>query len=379
METLMTWRKHVSLPCDVLIDNRVQHNVILEFVATVSAMDSHAATPLRWGILGCGRISHTFASNVKPLQTAIFHACAARSLERAQQFAHEHGIAQAYGSYEALCADPSVDVVYVGTIHPSHAELAKLALNHGKHVLVEKPMAMNAKEAEAVIALANEKELFFMEGMWTRFFPAIRFVRQLIDDGAIGDAHHVHSVFGVPFKADNDRIWKKELGGGGLLDIGIYVLTSATLVLGFEPEQVTTAGELNDEGVDVYSTISLQYSGHKFATVEYSTLAKMSETVTITGTNGRISIQAPAHATGEVSVITYTEDGQEVEKTSTFPWPEPSDHHSGFQYEAEAVREAIQAKQIERAEYSHAESLAVMKIMDKVRKDLGIVYAADAP
>ncbi|ETM32868.1 hypothetical protein L914_19814 [Phytophthora nicotianae] len=332
-------------------------------------------TPLRWGILGCGRISHTFASNAKPLKTAIFHACAARSLDKAQEFAIKHDIPHAYDSYDALCSSPEVDVVYIGTIHPTHCELAQLALSHGKHVLVEKPMAMNAKEAEAVVALAKQKHLFFMEGMWARFFPAIRYVRQIIDEGGIGDVHHVHSAFGVPFKADNDRIWKKELGGGGLLDIGIYVLATATMVFGFEPEKITSAGKLNEQGVDVYNSITLEYSGQRFATLEYSTLARISETVTISGTKGRIFIHPPAHATMEISVVTY-ESGK---KTSRFPWPTPSDHHSGFLYEAEAVTEAIRSNQIECSEYSHAESLGIMKIMDKIRNDLRLVYPNDEP
>ncbi|KAG7399135.1 hypothetical protein PHYBOEH_009595 [Phytophthora boehmeriae] len=252
-----------------------------------------------------------------------------------------------------------------------------MALNHDKHVLVEKPMAMNAKEAEAIVALVKEKNLFFMEGMWTRFFPAIRFVCQQIDDGVIGDVHNVHSAFGVAFKADNDRIWNKELGGGGLLDIGIYVLATATMVFGIEPEKVTTAGKLNDEGVDVYNSITLEYSGQRFATVEYSTLAKMSETVKITGSKGWITIQEPAHASREVSVVTFTEDGKRIEKTSLFQHPNPSDHHSGFQYEAQAVMDAIHSKQIERSEYSHAESVGIIKIMDKVRQGLGLMYTAD--
>ncbi|POM58467.1 Trans-1,2-dihydrobenzene-1,2-diol dehydrogenase [Phytophthora palmivora] len=333
---------------------------VLVALDTLVIMTSINTRPLRWGILGCGRISHTFASNVKPLETAIFHACAARSLDKAQEFATKHNIPHAYDSYEALCSDLEVDVVYIGTIHPTHCKLALLALNHGKHVLVEKPMAMNVKEAEAVIKLAQQKHLFFMEGMWARFFPAIRFVRQLIDQGGIGDVHHVHSAFGVPFKGDNDRIWKKELGGGGLLDIGIYVIASATMVLGFEPENVTSAGKLNDK-------------------VEYSTLTKLSETVTISGSKGRIFIQPPAHATMEISVVTYDEFGKETEKTLRFPWPNPNDHHSGFLYEAEAVTEAIHNNQIERSEYSHAESLGIMKIMDQIRHNLGLVYTADTP
>ncbi|RLN47551.1 hypothetical protein BBJ28_00014271 [Nothophytophthora sp. Chile5] len=341
-------------------------------------IDAADSAPLRWGILGCGRISHTFASNVKPLATSTLHACAARSLANAQAFATKHAIPRAYGSYEALCADPEVDVVYIGTLHPFHCEHAMLALTHGKHVLVEKPMAMNAKEAASVIALAREKRLFFMEGMWTRFFPAIRFVRELIANKEIGDVHHMHAAFGVAFKPDNERIWSKELGGGGLLDIGVYVLAFVTMVLGVKPEKVTAAGKLNDGGVDVYNSVTLEYSGHRFATIEYSMLTKMSETVTITGTKGRVFIQAPAHATKEISVVTELANGQQEERRWLFPWPNPDDHHSGFLYEAEAVVQAIKSKQLEREEYPPDESLGIMTIMDKIRGDLGLVYPADA-
>ncbi|KAG6599575.1 Dimeric dihydrodiol dehydrogenase [Phytophthora cinnamomi] len=333
---------------------------------------------LRWGFLGCGRISHAFAGAIKTLENVTFQACAARSLENAQQFASAHGVARAYDSYEALCFDPEVDVVYIGTLHPWHCEHATLALNHGKHVLVEKPMAMNSKQSASLIALAREKKLFLMEGMWTRFFPSVRFVRKLIADNEIGEVRHVHAEIGYPFPKDEARLWKNELGGGGLLDIGIYPLAFVTMVFGTKPAKVTSAGTLNDGGVDTHNSVTLQYSDQHFATIEYSILVQLSETVTISGTNGRIHIHTPAHLATEVSVIRSVGPGKEESTTKTFPWPNPDAGYSRFLHEGEAVTKAIHAKQLEADEYSLDESLGIMTIMDKIRKDIGLAYPADS-
>ncbi|EGZ19402.1 hypothetical protein PHYSODRAFT_327668 [Phytophthora sojae] len=326
---------------------------------------------LRWGFLGCGRISHAFAGAIKPLEHVTFQACAARSLESAQQFANAHGIARAYDSYEALCSDPEVDVVYIGTLHPWHCEHATLALNHGKHVLVEKPMAMNAKQSASLIALAREKKRFLMEGI-------IRFVRKLLADNEIGEVRHVHAEIGYPFPQDEARLWKNELGGGGLLDIGIYTLAFTTMVFGTKPEKVTSAGTLNDGGVDIHNSVTLQYTDQRFATIEYSMLVQLSETVTISGTTGRIHIHTPAHLATEVSVIRSVGPGQEEATTKTFPWPDPDNGYSGFLHEGEAVTKAIQSEKLEADEYSLEESLGIMTIMDKIREDISLAYPADA-
>eukprot|EP00644_Phytophthora_capsici_P012009 jgi/Phyca11/526715/estExt2_fgenesh1_pm.C_PHYCAscaffold_120066 len=335
------------------------------------------SSPLRWGFLGCGRISADFVSATKSVDDVVLQACAARSLSSAQEFAKLHGVTKAYDSYEALVADADVDIVYVGTLHPWHYEHTMLALNAGKHVVVEKPMAMNVKQASSAIALAREKKLFLMEGMWTRFFPAIRHVRQLLADKEIGDVHHVHAAFGVQFDTDNARMWHNELGGGGLLDIGIYPLAFATMVFGAKPEKVTSAGKLNDGGVDIYNSVTLEYSDSRFATVEYTMLATMAETVTITGSKGRIHLPVPAHTATEVQVVKFLEDGSQKEIKSLFPWPTPAAGVSfnyggseGFQYEIEAVVKAIKNGQTENKEYCLDESLQIMTIMDKIRKDL---------
>ncbi|RLN57627.1 hypothetical protein BBP00_00007412 [Phytophthora kernoviae] len=322
---------------------------------------------------------------MKSLDGVTFQACAARSLSSAEEFAKAHGITKAYDSYEALCSDPDVDVVYVGTLHPWHYEHTTLALNHGKHVLVEKPMAMNVKQAAAAIALAREKQLFLMEGMWTRFFPAIRHVRQLLADKEIGEVHHVHASFGCLMDTDNARMWHNKLGGGGLLDLGIYPLAFVTMVFGAKPEKVTSAGKLNDGGVDVYNSVTLEYSDSRFATMQYTMLANLDETVTIEGSKGLIHLPASAHTATEVKLIKYLQDGTRKETKSLFPWPTPAPGATfnyggseGFRYEVEAVMKAIQNKQLEAQEHPLDESLQIMTIMDKIRKDVGLVYPADS-
>ncbi|KAI9356308.1 putative dimeric dihydrodiol dehydrogenase [Zopfochytrium polystomum] len=354
--------------------------------------NSHAPPPaVRWGFAGCGRISHDFALAMSTTTLAApsdskLQACAARSLAAAQQFAADLGVATAHGSYAALCADPDVDVVYVGTLHTSHAELATLALTHGKHVVVEKPMAMNSAEAARVIALAEEKKLFFLEGMWTRFFPAIRKVRSLIAENAIGEVRNVQANMGFVFGPENDRVWKRSMGGGGLLDIGIYPLAFITMVFGTSPERVTAVGKLSpDEGVDVYASVTLEYGGARFGTFQYSMHCQMDENVTILGSSGRIVIQSPAHTASRILVTSYLPDGMQGESVHNFEYPAvaPAAQYvyrgsQGFLYEIEAVNKAIRNGAIETAEFPPAESLGVHRIMDEVRRQLGVVYEADS-
>lgn len=296
------------------------------------------------------------------------------------------GFAHAHGSYEALVADPQVDVVYIGTLHITHFEHTVLALNHGKNVLVEKPMAMNSKQATQAVALAREKKLFLMEGMWTRFFPAVRFVREVLAMNEIGDVHHVSADIGFYFPPDNQRLWDRALGGGGLLDIGIYSLAFVTMVFGGQPQKISAVGKLTEGGVDIYSSVTLEFSNFRFGTIEYTCLAQMGETVTIIGSKGRVHIHSPAHAPVRVTVVKYNgEDGANTEQVSIFPAPEPATNatplnfggSSGFLYEAQAVTASILNQELENSEYPLSESLAIMEIMDKVRADLGVVYDAD--
>ncbi|KDO29325.1 hypothetical protein SPRG_05860 [Saprolegnia parasitica CBS 223.65] len=339
----------------------------------------------RWGILGCGRICNDFVMGLQLVAGASVVACASRSLATAQAFAATHDIPTSYDSYDALCADPQVDVIYVGTLHTLHHPHTLLALRHNKHVLVEKPMSMNQREADEMVALAKEKDLFLMEAMWTRFFPAVRHARQLLSENVLGAVHAVKADMGFAFPANADRIWKRSLGGGGLLDIGIYPLAFVSMVFhGEEPAHVHTVGAVSaDEGVDTYAVVTLQYEGSRFGTIQYSCLADFVEEVVIIGEKGTLRINAPAHVADE---LTLTLHGQAPQQLS-FPHPTPAPSKSsfnfggsvGFKFEAEAVSRCIQNGERECAEYPLAESLLLSRVMDQVRKSLGVVYDADEP
>ncbi|OQR87500.1 dimeric dihydrodiol dehydrogenase [Achlya hypogyna] len=340
---------------------------------------------LRWGILGCGRIANDFVMGLHLVAAARVVACASRSLEAAQAFGRMHDIPTCYESYEALCCDPNVDVIYVGTLHTLHYPHTLLALRHNKHVLVEKPMSMNQREAEEMIALAREKNLFLMEAMWTRFFPAVRQVRALLRDGVLGAVHAVKADMGFAFPANADRIWKRSLGGGGLLDIGIYPLAFVSMVFeGEEPENVHTVGATSaDEGVDTYAVVTLQYSKNRFGTIQYSCLADFVEEVVIVGEKGTLRINAPAHVADRITLSLHGQPSQEMH----FPHPAPAPSKSsfnfggsvGFMYEGEAVTQCILNNERECSEYALSESLLLSRVMDSARKSLGVVYEADQP
>ncbi|EEY68089.1 trans-1,2-dihydrobenzene-1,2-diol dehydrogenase, putative [Phytophthora infestans T30-4] len=253
-------------------------------------MGADSQAPLRWGFIGCGKIANDFVNALKGMagETARLSACAARLLESADRFAKTHGFAHAYGSYEELCEDRDVDVVYIATIHLMHFDHISLALNHGKHVLVEKPMTMNAKQTTSVVELAKKKNLFLMEGVWTRCFPFLKYVRQLISDGNIGDVHHVHGDINIPFVNPMSN-FRSSLGDGALLGIGIYPLSFVTMVFGTKPLKITTTGKTSSGGEDIYGSATLEYSGTRVGTINFTALANLGNTVTNRDTRSRVA------------------------------------------------------------------------------------------
>jgi len=192
---------------------------------------------LRWGFLGCGRIASDFANGVKCVPNASLSACAARSHDSADRFASTHGFKSAYGSYEQLCEDEDVDIIYVSTIHHCHKSAVLMALERGKHVLVEKPIALTLPDTQEMVEEARGRGLFLMEAMWTRFFPAVRRARELIEAGEIGDIKAVHSDFGFVLDPDaRPYMMDPSQGGGGLMEIGCYPIHAATMAMGTEHE-----------------------------------------------------------------------------------------------------------------------------------------------
>src|ERR1700753_2270961 len=259
--------------------------------------------PVRWGILGTGGIGHTFAEDLSLSDSGVVAAVGSRSQDTADRFADEFGIAARHPSYESLVADPTVDVVYVATPHPSHRDNAILALRAGKPVLVEKPFAMNAAEAAEIVAVAREEKLFAMEAMWTRFLPHIAQIREWLAAGALGEIVTVTADHGQWFAEDPGfRLFAPELGGGALLDLGVYPVSFASMVLG-TPTRVVSMSEPAVTGVDAQESVLFGYDSGAQAVLTCTLRAKSPTRAAIVGTDARIEVEGDFYAPACVTLI----------------------------------------------------------------------------
>ncbi|XP_036400183.1 trans-1,2-dihydrobenzene-1,2-diol dehydrogenase [Megalops cyprinoides] len=329
----------------------------------------------RWGICTVGKISNDFTVALKTLPPEEHQvvAVAARDLQRAQNFAKKHGIPRAYGSYEELANDPDIDVVYVGTIHPRHLPVSVMFMNAKKNVLCEKPFAMNSREVQKLIASARENSVFLMEAVWSRFFPASREISRLLAQKEVGEAKLVRVEFGIPL-LDVTRAVEKELGGGALLDIGVYCLQFALMVFdGEKPQSIQASGFCLHTGVDEAMVITLTFSRGRMAVCICSISVQLPNEAVIVCTKGSIKIPSPMWCPTHLVV-----NGKETE----YPVPEPSlplnfTNSTGMRYEAEEVRQCLLKGLKESSRMSLADSLLLTEVMDEARRQVGVVYSQD--
>uniref|UniRef100_A0A8C1NRT7 Trans-1,2-dihydrobenzene-1,2-diol dehydrogenase n=2 Tax=Cyprinus carpio TaxID=7962 RepID=A0A8C1NRT7_CYPCA len=331
---------------------------------------------IRWGICSAGKISHDFTVALKTLRAEDHQvvAVAARDLKHAQEFAQRHSVPRAYGSYEDLAKDPEIDVVYVGTIHPHHLSVGVLFMNAQKNVLCEKPLAMNLKEVQELIASAQKNHVFLMEAVWTRFFPVSVEISRLLSRGEVGEVKVVRAEFGAPL-THVPRAVRKDLGGGALLDIGVYCLQFVLMVFnGEKPESIQATGVCLDTGVDEAMVVTLKFSGHRLAVCTCTITAELPNEAVIVGTKGTIKV--PAHMWCPTSLMV---NGVETQ----YPVPEPAlplnfINSTGMCYEAEEVRRCLLAGLKESSRMSHADSALLAEIMDEARRQVGVVYSQDS-
>lgn len=260
---------------------------------------------LKWGILGTGWIASKFAQSLKYLPGVCLKAVASRSLESAQAFAQHMGAHHAYGSYEELVSQDDIDVVYVATPHIRHHADCSLALSAGKSVLCEKPFAMSAFEAREIFEVAKKQDLFCMEAMWMRFIPLIQQVHSLVRKGEIGEIKLLSADFGYPVPFDpSSRFFNPKLGGGTLLDRGVYPLSLAFLLLG-KPVEISGQASMSTTGVDEQASIILRYDNGALATLSSTFITYGSNTATIIGTRGKIEIHAPFYYPENISLTHF--------------------------------------------------------------------------
>jgi Predicted dehydrogenases and related proteins len=249
--------------------------------------------PVSWGIVSTGTIAGHFAEGLRHAGNARLHAVVSRDAARAEAFAAAHGAARAYGSLDAFLADPGIEAVYVAAPNHAHVDMARAALEAGKAVLVEKPLATSSREAEDLAALADARGLFLMEGLWTRFLPAFGLVRDRLAEGAIGD---VRSVSGeLCFRHAYDpasRLFDPAAAGGVLLDLGVYGISILRHLLG-APETVEAAVGRAPSGVDSRASLAFSYKGGVRAGIRVSFEEDGANLLILRGTGGDLVVQAP--------------------------------------------------------------------------------------
>lgn len=247
---------------------------------------------LRWGLIGPGWIAGEFVGAVHRHTRQRFTAASSRSLERAAAFAAEHGIDHALDDHRALVGHPDVDVVYVATPQSEHLELGLLAIAAGKHVLIEKPLALTATEAQQLVDAGQTAGVLVMEAMWSRYLPQTSIVRQLLADGVLGAVEAVHADHGQAIPADySHRLYRPELGGGALLDLGIYPIQFDSMVLG-APTDVIATGGMTATGVDAYATLALRHGGSVQSTLTTSMLTRTPTRAAIAGSDARLEFDS---------------------------------------------------------------------------------------
>jgi predicted dehydrogenase len=320
---------------------------------------------IRWGILGPGSIARKFATGLAALPDAKLVAVGSRSQTSADTFADQFGAERRYASYDALVSDADVDAIYVATPHSFHREHTELCLRAGKPVLCEKPFAINAAEAAAMVATARETGVFLMEAMWTRFLPLIVRMRELVDSGAIGELRMLWSDFGFRTGVNpKSRLFDPALGGGGLLDVGIYPVSMAAWLLG-QPDRIASLADLGETGVDEQAGIVLGFPGARMALLATAVRTTTPMETTIMGTAGTIRIHSPSWAATKLTLTTSDGKSELVE----VPF-----EGNGYNYEAAEVGRCLRAGLKESPTMPLDESVAIMRTLDAIRAQWGLKY-----
>jgi predicted dehydrogenase len=329
------------------------------------------AETVRWGILATGGIAAAFAGDLVDIPDAELVAVGSRSQESADAFAERFGIPRAHGDWASLAADEDVDVVYVATPHTAHRAAAGMCLEAGRGVLCEKPFTLNLREAEELVALARERGRFLMEGMWTACNPLVRRMRQLVEEGEIGEVRTVQADFGLagPFPVAH-RLRDPHQGGGALLDLGVYPIAFAQMLLG-EPDRVTAQSVLSPEGVDLQTGAVLGWESGALGLVHCSIVGATGITASVTGTRGRIDVPDGFF---QADRFVLHREGREPQE---FALTAGDGLRSSFRHEALEVMRAIRAGETESPLVPLESTLAVMRTLDAIRDQVAVRYPGE--
>lgn len=331
------------------------------------------APSLRWGVLAPGWIAGKFVEALHRHSTQRVVAVGSRSEERAVQFAAEAGVERAYGSHVELLDDPAVDVVYIAAPNALHAELAILAIEAGKHVLIEKPFATSADEGRKIAAASKAVGVFAMEAMWTRYLPQSYVLQQLLDTGVVGDISLVTADFGFHASRElHGRLFDSRQAGGALLDAGVYPLSFASFVLG-PAAKVTAVGSVADTGVETAATLVLDHGGAR-SVVMTSIEAHLPVRATVMGTDGYIEILPPFIGASGIRIV---RNGKKLWTFDNTEWIDRAlpDFYDGLHYQADALARFVLEGRNESPLHTLQETISTLETIDAAKAQMGTFVA----
>lgn len=320
------------------------------------------------GIMGSGNIAGIMAGTINKMKNVRVYAVASRQQVHADVFAGKYGCKKAYGSYADLVSDKKVDLIYVATPHSEHYENVKMCLEAGKPVLCEKAFTLNAAQAEELVRIAAEHKVFLAEAMWTRYMPMLTTIREVIGSGIIGEPKTLTANLGYVISS-KERLTNLALGGGALLDVGVYTINFALMIFGHNISKIASCCTFTETGVDEQNAICLQYYDGKVANLNSSMVSLSDRQGIIYGTKGFAVVE---NINNFESIAVYD---RQYKKVASYKCPKQI---SGYEYEVEACIEAIKCGQIECAQMPHSETLRVMRIMDEIRSQWGMKYPCEA-
>ena len=320
----------------------------------------------RWGIIGAGGIAGKFTEALQQNPEAVLSGIASRSEDKRNYFKNHYGFLRTFATYEELCSCPDIDIIYVATPHNFHCEHSLLAINMGKHVLCEKPFSLNEREARTMIQAAKKQSVFLMEAMWIRFFPSLQKLREFIDGGIIGNITSIEANFG--FKGDpsySPRLYEPNLGGGALMDVGIYPITLANLLLG-TPSTLSAKATKSVKGIDLNSSYHLSYKNGATADLYSSIENETSCSAAIHGDKGSISLPKPWWHFREI--IIQTDKAVTIDCSYT---------EHDFAFQLKEVHTCLKKELLESPSMPHQTTLDMMQLMDALRHKIGLIFPSD--
>lgn len=319
---------------------------------------------MKVGILGAGRIAVTLAETMNKMPEVECYGVASRNLEKAEQFAKDHGFQHAFGSYESMLADKEVKLIYIATPHSHHYQHIKMCLEAGKHVLCEKSFTVNEKQAAEVMRLAEEKNLLLTEAIWTRYMPSRKIIDDLLAEKVIGDVMKLTANLCYPI-TDKERIVTPKLAGGTLLDVGVYTLNFSYMHFGDKVKEMHSVVQKTDEGIDRENAIVLVYEDGKMAVLNSGIEGRSDRQGVFYGSKGYMIVE---NINNPEAIKIYDTNGKLIREVGV---PEQI---TGYEYEIRESISCIEEGKTECPSMPHTETVKMMRVMDELRKSWKMKY-----